>query len=90
MKRKYVGRPTQECCASGLAAVGGFVGAGAVVKQDVKPYSLVVGVPARPIGWMSEYGEQIPVPLEGEAHYICPHSGQAYRLEGRDLRLIRT
>jgi UDP-2-acetamido-3-amino-2,3-dideoxy-glucuronate N-acetyltransferase len=65
-----------------------FVGAGAVVNQDVKPYSLVVGVPAKAIGWMSEYGEQIPLPLEGAGEYICPHSSQSYRLEGCDLRLI--
>lgn len=57
-----------------------FIGAGAVVKQDVKPYALMVGVPARQKGWMSEYGDQIPLPLEGEGEYTCPHSGQLYTL----------
>jgi UDP-2-acetamido-3-amino-2,3-dideoxy-glucuronate N-acetyltransferase len=57
-----------------------FVGAGAVINKNVKPYALMVGVPAKQIGWMSEYGEQIPLPLEGEGEYICPHSNQKYKL----------
>ncbi len=57
-----------------------FVGAGAVVNCDVKPYALMVGVPARQIGWMSEYGEQIPLPLLGEGNYICPHTNHHYKL----------
>jgi UDP-2-acetamido-3-amino-2,3-dideoxy-glucuronate N-acetyltransferase len=65
-----------------------FVGAGAVVNKDVKPYALMVGVPARQIGWMSQYGEQIPLPLQGEGQYTCPHSGQAYRLVGDQLSLV--
>ncbi|MBK1706883.1 UDP-2-acetamido-3-amino-2,3-dideoxy-D-glucuronate N-acetyltransferase [Halochromatium glycolicum] len=58
-----------------------FIGAGAVVNKDVKPYALMVGVPARQIGWMSEHGEQMPLPLEGEGSYTCPHTAQRYRLE---------
>ena len=57
-----------------------FVGAGAVVNKDVKPYALMVGVPARQIGWMSEFGEQIPLPLQGEGTYTCPHSSLTYAL----------
>ena len=57
-----------------------FVGAGAVVNKDVKPYALMVGVPARQIGWMSKHGDQIPLPLSGEGVYECPHTGQLYRL----------
>ena len=57
-----------------------FVGAGALVNKDVKPYALMVGVPARQIGWMSEFGEQIPLPLQGEGTYTCPHSGLKYAL----------
>ena len=63
-----------------------FIGAGAVVNKDVKPYALMVGVPARQIGWMSEYGEQIPLGLEGEGQYTCPHSGNEYRLLGSQLK----
>lgn len=62
-----------------------FVGAGAVVNRDVLPYALMVGVPARQIGWMSEHGEQIPLPLHGEGQYVCPHSGAHYKLVGEKL-----
>ena len=62
-----------------------FVGAGAVVNKDVKPFALMVGVPARQIGWMSEFGEQIPLPLEGEGEYACPRTGKVYRLVGTGL-----
>jgi UDP-2-acetamido-3-amino-2,3-dideoxy-glucuronate N-acetyltransferase len=62
-----------------------FVGAGAVVNKDVKPYALMVGVPARQIGWMSEFGEQIPLPLQGEGTYTCLHSGQVYTLQANGL-----
>ena len=58
-----------------------FVGAGAVVNKDVKPYALMVGVPARQTGWMSEFGEQIPLPLQGEGTYTCPHTGHLYVLQ---------
>lgn len=61
-----------------------FIGAGAVVNKDVKSYSLMVGVPAKQIGWMSRYGEQIPLPLEGEGEYTCKYTGQIYRIN-KDL-----
>ena len=69
-----------------------FVGAeaGAVINRDLKPYALVVGVPARQIGWMSEQGEQIPLPLEGTGEYVCPHSGTIYRLVGANLERLST
>jgi UDP-2-acetamido-3-amino-2,3-dideoxy-glucuronate N-acetyltransferase len=62
-----------------------FVGAGAVVNKDVKPYALMVGVPAKQIGWMSEYGEKIPLPLVGDGRYTCPHTGQQYTLQNDNL-----
>lgn len=62
-----------------------FVGAGAVVNNDVPPYALMVGVPARQIGWMSEYGEQLDLPLSGSGEAVCAHSGMRYLLEGRKL-----
>ena len=62
-----------------------FVGAGAVVTSSVPDYALVVGVPARQIGWMSEYGEQLDLPLSGSAEALCPHTHASYRLEGQSL-----
>jgi UDP-2-acetamido-3-amino-2,3-dideoxy-glucuronate N-acetyltransferase len=64
-----------------------FVGAGAVVNKDVKPYALMVGVPARQIGWMSQFGEQILLPLQGQGDYTCPHTGQSYVLHGDMLQI---
>lgn len=61
-----------------------FIGAGAVVNHDVPDYALMVGVPARQIGWMSEYGEQLDLPLQGNGRAVCPHSGDVYLLsDGR-------
>lgn len=57
-----------------------FIGAGAVVNSDVVPYALMVGVPARQIGWMSEFGEQLDLPVDGTAEARCPHTGTLYRL----------
>jgi len=57
-----------------------FVGAGAVVNRDVKPYSLIVGVPGRHIGWMSEFGEQLNLPLHGDGEAVCPNTGALYRV----------
>ena len=65
-----------------------FVGAGAVVKQSVRDYALVVGVPATQIGWMSRFGEQIPLPLSGTGSFICPHTGENYSLTGDRLRFV--
>lgn len=65
-----------------------FVAAGAVVNKDVPDYALMAGVPARQIGWMSEYGERLELPLVGEAVATCPHSGDRYRL--RAGRVTRT
>ena len=62
-----------------------FIGAGAVVNKDVPDYALMVGVPAKQIGWMSEYGEQLNLPLSGEASTICSHSGATYQLKNQQL-----
>lgn len=65
-----------------------FIGAGAVVKGDVTPYALMVGVPARQIGWMSRHGEKLDLPVDGQGHAACPASGERYELTGRTLRLL--
>ncbi len=62
-----------------------FVGAGAVVTSDVKPYALVVGIPAKQIGWMSEFGEQLDLPIKGDATQVCKHTGAVYKLVGGNL-----
>ena len=62
-----------------------FIGAGALVNKDVKPYSLIVGIPGKQIGWMSEYGEQIPLPLEGDGNYFCKKSNINYVLKNGSL-----
>lgn len=57
-----------------------FIGAGSVVNKDVKAYALMVGVPAKQIGWMSEFGERLDLPLTGNGQATCPGSGQQYIL----------
>jgi UDP-2-acetamido-3-amino-2,3-dideoxy-glucuronate N-acetyltransferase len=65
-----------------------FVGAGAVINRDVKPYALVVGVPGKQIGWMSEYGERLDLPLTGTAETVCPHTRDRFVLEGDMVRKV--
>jgi len=57
-----------------------FIGAGSVVNQSVPDFALVVGVPAKQIGWMSQYGEKLDLPLDGNADTACPFTGQQYAL----------
>ncbi len=63
-----------------------FIGAGAVVTKHIPAYALVVGNPARQIGWMSEYGHRLEFDENGKA--ICPESAQHYQLlEGKVSRI---
>ncbi len=65
-----------------------FIGAGSVVNRNVKPFALMVGVPAKQIGWMSIYGEQLDLPLQGNAQTQCPQTQSVYKLEGSNLALV--
>ena len=65
-----------------------FIGAGAVISKDVPSYALMVGVPAKQIGWMSEYGEKLDLPLTGNAETTCRHTAQKYELKGNQVTLI--
>lgn len=65
-----------------------FVGAGSVVTKDVPPYALIVGVPGRQIGWMSQYGEQLDLPVQGDGDATCPHSGESYQLRNGRLKKV--
>ncbi len=66
-----------------------FIGAGAVVADDVAPFALMVGVPAIQIGWVSRFGERIPLPLAGDGEWRCVETGDHYRLQAGSMYLER-
>ena len=63
-----------------------FIGAGAVVTKDVAPYALLVGNPAKQIGWMSEYGHRLEFNSDGVA--VCPESKMKYTLENNKVTKV--
>ena len=65
-----------------------LVGAGAVINKNVPAFALMVGVPAKQIGWISKYGEQLDLPLTGNALTSCEHTGEEYVLE-EDVLFIK-
>ena len=62
-----------------------FIGAATLVNKDVPDYALMVGVPAKQIGWMSEYGERLDLPLTGDGETGCMHTGAKYTLTNGTL-----
>lgn len=67
-----------------------FVGAGAVINKNVPDYALVVGVPGKQIGWMSQFGEQLDLPVTGDGETRCQHTGAIYRLTNGLLEKVTT
>lgn len=84
-KGASIGANATIVCGHDIGAYA-FVGAGAVVAGEVKPYALVVGVPAKQIGWMSEYGHRLEFDESGQA--TCPESGQVYKLTNNEVRKL--
>ena len=62
-----------------------FVAAGAVINKNVPSYALMAGVPARQIGWMSQHGERLALPLSGDAETTCPATGTKYKLQNGEV-----
>ena len=94
-KDKYVKTLVQKGASVGANAtvvcgntIGSFamVGAGAVITKDVSNYALVVGNPAKQIGWVSEYGHRLEFDESGKA--TCEESGQEYLLENDEVKRI--
>ena len=65
-----------------------FVAAGAVINRDVKPYALMAGVPAKQIGWMSQHGERLDLPLTGQGQATCSATGLRYQLQNGELTFL--
>jgi UDP-2-acetamido-3-amino-2,3-dideoxy-glucuronate N-acetyltransferase len=64
---------------------GTFLAAGGTLTRDSKDWSLMIGSPARQVGWASAYGEKIPLPLTGDGEWTCRHTGDRYVLDGTTL-----
>ena len=63
-----------------------FIGAGALVNSDIKPFALMVGVPAKQIGWISQFGERLDLPLAGSAEAYCSATKLKYLLINGNCR----
>lgn len=85
-KGASIGANATIVCGHDIGAYA-FIGAGAVVTKTVPPFALVVGNPARQIGWMSEYGHRLEFDALNKA--VCPESQQEYILENGQVRIIK-
>ncbi|WP_417512965.1 DapH/DapD/GlmU-related protein [Minwuia sp.] len=79
-KGATIGANATIICGSTVGAHA-FIAAGAVVRNDVPDFALIGGVPGKQIGWMSLYGERIPLPVEGKGTWTCPNLGDRYTLK---------
>jgi UDP-2-acetamido-3-amino-2,3-dideoxy-glucuronate N-acetyltransferase len=84
-KGATIGANATIICGIGIGQYS-FIGAGAVVTKDVKPFALVVGNPARQTGWMSEYGHKLV--FDGNGIAVCRESGDRYRLTNNEVSRI--
>ena len=82
-KGATIGANATIVCGHNIGAYA-FIGAGAVVTKEVKAYALLVGNPARQIGWMSEYGQRLTFDETGKS--ICAESGEQYELVDGQVR----
>jgi UDP-2-acetamido-3-amino-2,3-dideoxy-glucuronate N-acetyltransferase len=65
-----------------------FVGAGALINKNVPDFALMVGVPAKQVGWMSRFGERLELPLIGDGETVCPHTGDRYEIKNSYCSLV--
>lgn len=68
-----------------IVGQGAFVGAGSVLTKSCKDWALMVGIPAKHLGWVSAFGEKIPLPLQGSGSWVCPHTNDVYYLMNKEL-----
>jgi UDP-2-acetamido-3-amino-2,3-dideoxy-glucuronate N-acetyltransferase len=68
-----------------VCGTGTFLAAGSTLTKSSKDWSMMVGSPARQIGWVSAFGEKIDLPLTGDGGWRCPHTGDIYVLAGSDM-----
>jgi len=68
-----------------ICGIGTFLAAGATLTKNSKDWSLMVGTPARHVGWVSAFGEKIDLPLSGEGEWCCEQTGDVYVLRGSQL-----